>query len=122
MANLWDRAAQNLSESDRQLFHVEGSDRKKILQEILVEVQKQSDLCLARRWKIKAHNGKELLVRDLCTKTLKWVSRFLQAGDAAANFDPGHAALPWAGFRFLIQVCFFTDHSLQFAHRLYSFA
>ena len=26
----------------------------------------------------------------------------------AVNYDPGHAALPWAGIRFLLKVCIFS--------------
>ena len=105
MARLWDQAASKLTDEDRQLFDVSGLDKQKILQDILTEVQRQSDLCLSKRWKIKGVNGKDVLVRDLCAKTLRWVSRFAQVGDIGANYDPGSAALPWAGFRFLLQLC-----------------
>jgi hypothetical protein len=30
---------------------------------------------------------------------------FKQVGDVAVQYDPAHAALPWAGIRFLLQVC-----------------
>ena len=37
-------------------------------------------------------------------KILQWVSKFKQIGDIIIQFDPLHSALPWAGFRFLLQV------------------
>ncbi|KAH9242491.1 hypothetical protein K456DRAFT_1716209 [Colletotrichum gloeosporioides 23] len=36
-------------------------------------------------------------------KIVGWVQRFKETGDAAVQYDPAHAALPWAAFRFLLQ-------------------
>jgi len=41
---------------------------------------------------------------DLFSKIVKWIDIFKQVGDAAVQYDPVHAALPWAGVRFLLQV------------------
>jgi len=49
-------------------------------------------------------NGKEIIMRDVAGKIIFWLSKFKEAGDIAVNFDPVHASLPWAGFRFLLQV------------------
>jgi hypothetical protein len=35
---------------------------------------------------------------------MKWVSKFKAVGDMAVQYDPAHAALPWAGVRVLLQV------------------
>ncbi len=35
---------------------------------------------------------------------LAWLDKFKQVGDVAVNFDPQHAALPWAGIRLLLEV------------------
>ena len=37
-------------------------------------------------------------------KIIRWVDTFKQIGDVAVQYDPAHAALPWAGIRFLLQV------------------
>jgi hypothetical protein len=37
-------------------------------------------------------------------KVAKWADRFKEIGDIAVQYDPAHAALPWAGVRFLLQV------------------
>jgi hypothetical protein len=42
---------------------------------------------------------------DLFGKVVKWIDLFKQVGDAAVQYAPVHAALPWAGVRFLLQVC-----------------
>ena len=41
---------------------------------------------------------------DLFGKVIRWIDLFKQVGDAAVQYDPVHAALPWAGVRFLLQV------------------
>ena len=45
-----------------------------------------------------------MCLRDVCEKTVKWIRLFVQVGDAAVQYDPTHAALPWAGVRFLLQI------------------
>jgi hypothetical protein len=42
---------------------------------------------------------------DLFAKIVKWIDLFKQVWDAAVQYDPVHASLPWAGVRFLLQVC-----------------
>ena len=54
-------------------------------------------------WKIK-FRGEEIVLRDVGAKILHWVDNFKQIGDIIVQYDPMHAALPWAGFRFLLQV------------------
>lgn len=48
--------------------------------------------------------GEEVVLRDVGAKILHWVDRFKQIGDIIVQYDPAHAALPWAGFQFLLQV------------------
>ena len=54
-------------------------------------------------WKVK-FRGEEVVLRDVGMKILRWVDTFKRIGDIIAQYDPLHAALPWAGFRFLLQV------------------
>ena len=48
--------------------------------------------------------GEQERLGKLGTKILKWVHRVRGIGDIIVQFDPVHAALPWAGFRLLLQV------------------
>ncbi|SCO87393.1 related to vegetatible incompatibility protein HET-E-1 [Fusarium oxysporum] len=34
---------------------------------------------------------------------IRWLDKFKGIGDVVSSFDPGHAALPWAAFRFILQ-------------------
>lgn len=48
--------------------------------------------------------GKEVRVRDVVDKVSGWVDQFIRIGNAAVQYDPAHAALPWAEVRLLLQV------------------
>ena len=58
-----------------------------------------------KQWKVKIR-GEEVVLRDVGMKILHWADRFKQIGDIIVQYDPAHAAIPWAGFRFLLQVYF----------------
>ena len=54
-------------------------------------------------WKI-SFRGDEIVLKDIGRKILRWVDNFKQIGDIVVQYDPVHAALPWAGFRILLKV------------------
>lgn len=45
-----------------------------------------------------------IILRDLLEKVMVWVNKFKEVVDVAIQYDPVHAALPWAAVRFLLQV------------------
>jgi hypothetical protein len=47
---------------------------------------------------------RNIILRDVAEKIVFWLDKFKEVGDVAVNFDPVHAALPWAGVRLLLQV------------------
>ena len=47
---------------------------------------------------------RQIILQDLTEKVIIWIGKFKQVGDIAVSFDPVHAALPWAGVRFLLKV------------------
>ena len=79
-------------------------DKLSILQDILEAVEEKKELCLQKRWKYRRANGEIVIFRDVLGKMVRWVSKFQEAGDNAVQYDPVHAALPWAAVRFLLRV------------------
>ncbi|KXH45551.1 pfs domain-containing protein [Colletotrichum salicis] len=71
--------------------------------ELLAATTKARESLDARSWSF-TRNGKKVIVRDVLTKVAKWVHHFKEVCDIAVQYDPGHAALPWAGVRFLLNV------------------
>jgi len=63
-------------------------------------------------------NDEDVILRDLFGKMAKWVNKFKEVGDVAVQYDPVHAALPWTGVRFLLQVGSFNGalHKLNYLH------
>ncbi|VUC31100.1 unnamed protein product [Clonostachys rosea] len=47
--------------------------------------------------------SRKVNVRHAFSKVIDWLDKFKAVGDTAVNFDPVHAALPWAAFRFILQ-------------------
>lgn len=70
---------------------------------VLKDVEAARDLALRKRWKFTKSNGDVVILRDVMEKIVGWIQRFKETGDAAVQYDPAHAALPWAAFRFLLQ-------------------
>ena len=103
--DLWDRAVEALKEKDKQNVDFQRADKRAILVDVLREVQSKKQPCMSQRLKYKRNNGDSVLLYDVYGKIVKWVNTFKEIGDAAVQYDPGHAALPWAVVRFLLQVC-----------------
>lgn len=103
-SSLWARAVSQLSEKDQRIFHVGTAAPSHILADIVATVEGQRDRCQRGRWKIRGMHGKDIIIRDVCAKIAACVRTFADVMDVAVSFDPVHAALPWAGVRFVLQV------------------
>ena len=104
---LWSRAinSNELSPKEREtlLGTGPGVDSRETVSAVRSMVEGKLNKEKGKLWKVK-FRGEEVVLRDVGTKILHWVDKFKQIGDTIVQYDPGHAALPWAGFRFLLQV------------------
>jgi len=76
-------------------------------------LEEKKNECDSKRWTLfKRGDGTEVKLRDVLEKITFWVRRFESIGDAVTQFDPVHAALPWAGVKFLIEVRVCSLHIL----------
>ena len=101
--DLWAEALKTLSKEDQAAFQAHSDLDLGILQHLCTIAEQKRDDCENRGWKFKL-NGRQIILRDLAQKIIFWIDKFKEVGDVAANFDPVHVALPWAGVRFLLQV------------------
>ena len=62
------------------------------------------------QWIIKTGSKQTLKLRDVFNKIAKWVEKFIEVGDIAVQYDPLHAALPWAALRFILKVSQISDY------------
>ncbi|KAH7312623.1 hypothetical protein B0I35DRAFT_59726 [Stachybotrys elegans] len=57
--------------------------------------------------------GKEVKLNDVASNTITWLNKFIAVGDTAVQYDPAHAALPWALFRFILQSAVAMDERMK---------
>lgn len=105
--SLWTQAISKLSDKDQALLkyvHVHSGTNDQNFFEAIEDVIRDTRLQeMSHRWKISIL-GREFVIKDVVLKIIEWLRRFKEVGDVAVSFDPVHAALPWAGFRFLLEV------------------
>ena len=44
-------------------------------------------------------------MREKAVKLVGWIEKFKEVVNIAVQYDPVHAALPWAGVRFILTAC-----------------
>ena len=103
--DIWALALEKLSKEDRRQIAPEGQNQIDVLSDLRSLTEKAKDECIAKRWRFRRPgNGEVIILRDVFGKIVSWVNLFKQIGDNAVQYDPQHAALPWAGIRFVLQV------------------
>ena len=102
--DLWALALQCLAEKDREGLLVTGQRaQNNVLEQLWTEVRQQQQDFEADAFRFNFRGG-QIVPRNIADRALTLLDKFKQIGDVAVNFDPVHAALPWAGVRFLLQV------------------
>lgn len=79
---------------------------------VLHSARRARRLCAERAWTI-TFRGETMVLRDVADNILAWVGKFKMIGDIAIQYDPVHAALPWAGVRLLLDVSVFFSSSAR---------
>ncbi|CAM1505811.1 Fc.00g114480.m01.CDS01 [Cosmosporella sp. VM-42] len=93
--DLWAKAVASLEPELRELFEGDQSDKRAALEVVLYEAQEKRKLCMLKRWKITKKNGDVIILRDVFEKIIQCVDKFKALGNAAAEFAPGYASVPW---------------------------
>jgi hypothetical protein len=109
--DLWALAAAELSDEDHNNIDFSCPDKLDILSDLHAITEQCRQDCIKKRWGYTRKSGETVVFRDLFSRVIRWIDIFKQVGDAAVQYDPVHAALPWAGVRFLLQVR--IDHRLK---------
>ena len=75
------------------------------INDVLESVERRRQECIDKQWTVpRGKNKNAVVLRDVFTKIAVWINKFIAVGDIAVQYDPGHAALPWALIRFLLKV------------------
>ncbi|KAI1129531.1 hypothetical protein F5Y10DRAFT_264070 [Nemania abortiva] len=110
--DLWETAVAKLSERDKAILNLDLTNRLDAIAKSLELAHNAADICKKKAWRFKRKNGGEVIARDVFAKVARWISHFKAVGDAAAQYNTTYAAIPWAGVRFVLQVCvdYFETH------------
>ena len=113
--SLWEEAWKKPPEDVRNYFQFtldetdnKGSGAANQLLKVVTEVR---DMCGKGKLIDTRNDGKRsrrAIVHDLADRLINWVSKFVAVGDTLMQYDAGHAAIPWAIVRFILQVCKFS--------------
>ncbi|KAK6349541.1 hypothetical protein TWF696_005825 [Orbilia brochopaga] len=101
--SLWDEALLKLPQEDQDNIKIQGGDKLDVLKSVLTATEDAKTAAYENAWKIN-WKGEDIVLRDITDKIIVWIKKFKEVGDTIIQYDPGHAALPWAGVRFLLQV------------------
>lgn len=107
--DLWARAAAELPDDDRRHINFSQPDKLNVLAELHAEAERSKQKSIDSRWKYTRRSGETVIIRDVFEKIVRWIDVFKQVGDVVVQYDPMHAALPWAGIRFVLQVILLHD-------------
>ena len=102
--DLWALALSKLSQEEQQAISAIHEGKSESIASLLAVVKESERLCISKQWRYKRKSGEIVILRDLFGKVVKWLPRFKDIGDVVVQYDPVHAALPWAGVRFLLEV------------------
>ena len=104
--DLWTKAYNKLPDELKQRLGVNNrgdADKLQALQDILESAVQAKDTSMAKRLSFK-WGDKEINVQETANRLVGWIVKFKEVGDIAVQYDPVHAALPWAGVRFILLV------------------
>ncbi|KAI1128059.1 hypothetical protein F5Y10DRAFT_292341 [Nemania abortiva] len=102
----WEQALQRLKKEDQEQFErIKNSSDKhsEVLDTVLVAANERKEECLRKKWKVATINGRKIYIRDILEKLSVWVKKLIAISDIAIQYDPVHAALPWAAVRLIMQ-------------------
>lgn len=103
--DLWKDAFDTLPEQDKSTLEFARAATQFDPKSLLDTVGSKRQECVSKQWNLYTRkDGEKAKVRDVFEKLSGWIDKFKDVGDVIVQYDPGHAALPWAAVRFCLQV------------------
>ena len=104
--DLWQDAAESLSNKDIERIDLCTDDRETLLKDILEILKEKQQQSVRKRWRYTKNSGEEIVLREVFAKIAHRVAKVKDIGDGLVQYDPHHAAIPWAAIRLVLQVGF----------------
>jgi hypothetical protein len=102
-SNYWQEAFRSLPAEERELFAPKATEPLGVLREVVLAAERARERATTKRWEIKLR-GRIVPLRSIAEKLIQWANDFKALGDTVMQYDPGHAAIPWAAIRFILQL------------------
>ena len=100
---LWGQALAGLNPKKRRFLPIDEEISQLNIDSLIEIAGVKKDQCLEKRWKFQVGDT----TFDLSEKAeniISCVNKLKEIGDVAVQHDSGHAALPWAAIRLVLQV------------------
>lgn len=101
---LWKEAIDGMSNGEKKELSFGPVDDDEIANKLLQIVEEKKAESVRKQWGYTRSSGEHVTLRQVFEKINEWLNLFKDVGDVVVQYDPVHAALPWAGVRFLLQV------------------
>lgn len=98
---LWEKAFASLKDEDKPSADPQKLDKRNFLLDLTNVIEDKRQECVDREWRLDRSNG-AVSVREVFGKMVAWINKFKEVGDIAIQYDPVHAALPWAAVRLVL--------------------
>ena len=111
--DLWKEARGKLNDKEKQDLEKLEEVKKNtlsIVEEVISGIRASQERVKSNLIKITTRKG-EIVLRHFLDKIANWALKFREVGDVLIQYDPAHAALPWAGVRVLLMVGNLNLHS-----------
>ncbi|KAI5811981.1 hypothetical protein BZA77DRAFT_376448 [Pyronema omphalodes] len=93
-------------------YHEDLDDQRIKLEDIGIQADAQKSVTEARFFVDNSLENSETKAWKI-DKLLNWLDKFKEIGDIVVQYDPAHAALPWAAFRFILKICVEQKKTLE---------
>lgn len=114
--DLWSKAIATLSDDDKASIELPVGDTSMLVDDVvdnmIVVATKWQEQCEKSGWKAVNINGYKMYPSNTASKAIIWLNKFKEIGDIIVQYDPAHAALPWAAARFLLQAMIATEEEM----------
>ncbi|KAI5806000.1 hypothetical protein BZA77DRAFT_368834 [Pyronema omphalodes] len=85
-------------------YHKDLDDQLTKLKDIGIQADSRKSVTEARFFVDNSLKNSKIKAWKI-DKLLNWLDKFKEMGDIVVQYDPTHAALPWAAFRFILKIC-----------------
>ena len=100
---LWDQALAGLDPKKRKFLPIDEGTSQLNIDRVIEVVRIKIAQWVEKRWKFR-FGGRVCDLSERAESIISFLNKFKEIGDVAVQHDAGHAALPWAAIRLLLQV------------------